>query len=1203
MVNRTLQIALCLALFLLLVLSAGGYWLLRTPSGANWLIGQLGPLLPQQLKIERVSGGLLHHFELHGLSFADSQAQIHIEQVQLDWQPQALWQQQIQVDRFALNGVKIHINASADQSDNEPAERLDLAPLFAQLGDWVLSLGRLEINDLQLTTASGTVQQTKRFSTRLRLDRQALELDDVHTAGNWGDWQGALSLAADSSLDLRLGGQLPQNLGKIGDLRVQLSPESAQPGSWTGTLVLAAQPAQLPSYQLRSAMTLNYDTLRLTAFNLQRAVGNDGKVNGAFGLSWQPQLTWDSQLELVDLNLQAELATPTHLSGTLAINGDLSSYAGQFDLRNAAPDWQQIALRGSLAGTDSQLAVKQLHGTVLNGAVQGQFDLNWQNALTSSFSLNSQQLDLGRLPGGPAGHMNLRLDGWLTKPPAQPLHLGGQAEISQAQVLDQPFGGEIRGVWRGGRNLYLDQLKLNGAWGKLSAQGDLTKRLDLDLELVDAAELWPTFAGSGTLSGWLAWPATWPEGEITASLHDLAYGDLKASGLKLAARHTDTSAAHELQLQIDELEAADYRFANLALAGHGNLDQHQLDAQLSYQNQRLKFALTGALSDEQWQGQLTAVDLYTGTRQALHLQQPAPLHISRQQIQLSALQLVGEEGGELTLEGGWRRVAGRQEQQAQLRFTLQDFSVNLFNPWLPIGQTIDGRLRGTATGELQQDGSFILHGQADISEGNIVVQNDTTKLDIPLQHVGLNMDWQQQQFRADVQLRSDTAGRLSGQMDLNLPARWPLAGVLDVPLDAKLDYRLQESGVLSILLPEQLADLGGQLAGHVQLTGSLRQPEIRGKLQLTAGQLNLPQLAIRLQPIEVDATFARQTLAVERFLATSGDAQLTGQGEIIFNAWQPEHYRFRLQGENVLLVNLPEIRVLASPDLTFSNQDSRLNISGRLAIPELSLMNWHPTLPVSPSDDVVYVDSRPAAPPATSSYRLEIDLELGDNVVVKEKGLDVKLGGKVRLSKDSGGTALARGQIDIQKGHYSFYTVKLPISRGRLYFNGGPVDNPSLDIAANRTVGQVTSGVQLGGSVRRPSIELVSEPAMDDTEILAYIVLGRSTTNSNGELDMLSLAAGALLSAGDSVSVQQKLKNLGGIDVVSVESGQQGDLQTTMVTVGKYLSPELYLSYGRSLAGTASEVQLRYSPGKRIEVETQLGDVSGADLYYKFEFN
>jgi translocation and assembly module TamB len=969
-----------------------------------------------------------------------------------------------------------------------------------------------------------------------------------------------------------------------------------------GTLVLAAQPAKLPSYQLRSAITINADKLRLTALNLQRASGDDGRIRGALGLNWQPQPTWDTQLELVDLNLQAELSIPTRLSGTLAISGDLARYAGQFDLRNTAADWQQIALRGALAGTDTQLTLKQLRGKVLNGEVQGDLDLNWQNALVSNFRMSGRQIDLARLPAGPEGHIDLRLDGWLAKPPDQPLHIGGRAEIFQAEVLDQQFGGEIRGVWRGGRNLHLEQLKLNGAWGKLSAQGDLTRHLDLDLELIDAAALWPASTGSGTLTGWLAWPATWPQGEITASLHDLAYGDLKASSLKLAASQTTSAAQHELHLQIDELEAADYRFENLSLDGQGRLDQHQLDAQFSYQNQQLKLALTGALSDEQWQGQFTALELSIDNGQVLHLQNPAPLRIAQQQIQLSSLQLVGE-GGALNLNGGWQRATGRQEQQAQVSLALEDFPVHLFNPWLPDGQRVDGRLRGTATGELQQDGRFNLHAQADISEGIVAVHNDTTKLDIPLQQVGLKIDWQQQQLHADLQLRSDTAGLVSGLMDLNLPARWHLAGVLDAPLRARLDYRLQESGVLSILLPEQLADLGGQLAGHLQLSGNLRQPDMRGKLQLAEGQLNLPQLAIRLQPIEIEATFARQTLTIDRFLATSGGAQLRGQGEIIFNAWQPERYRFRLQGESVLLVNLPEIRALASPDLIFSNQDSRLNISGRLAIPELSIVNWHPTLSVSPSDDVVYVDSRPTAPPATSPYRLEIDLELGDNVVVKEKGLDVKLSGKVHLNKAPGGPTLARGQINIPKGHYSFYTVKLPISSGRLYFNGGPVDNPTLDIIANRTVGQITSGVQLSGTVRRPIAELVSDPAMDDTEILAYIVLGHSTTTSSGELDMLSLAAGALLSAGDSASMQQKIKNLGGIDVVSVESGQNGDLETTMVTVGKYLSPELYLSYGRSLTGTASEVQLRYSPGKRIEVETQLGEVSGADLYYKFEFN
>jgi len=57
------------------------------------------------------------------------------------------------------------------------------------------------------------------------------------------------------------------------------------------------------------------------------------------------------------------------------------------------------------------------------------------------------------------------------------------------------------------------------------------------------------------------------------------------------------------------------------------------------------------------------------------------------------------------------------------------------------------------------------------------------------------------------------------------------------------------------------------------------------------------------------------------------------------------------------------------------------------------------------------------------------------------------------------------------------------------------------------------------------------------------------------------------------------------------------------MTVGKYLTPEIYLSYGRSLVTGGNLFTLRYDISRRFQLETQSGSESGIDLYYKLEFN
>ena len=133
-------------------------------------------------------------------------------------------------------------------------------------------------------------------------------------------------------------------------------------------------------------------------------------------------------------------------------------------------------------------------------------------------------------------------------------------------------------------------------------------------------------------------------------------------------------------------------------------------------------------------------------------------------------------------------------------------------------------------------------------------------------------------------------------------------------------------------------------------------------------------------------------------------------------------------------------------------------------------------------------------------------------------------------------------------------------------------------------------------------MKLYSDPAMPDTDILSMIVLGRPLGQASGEVDPLMLAAGALLSAGDSAVLRNRLQRQLGLDTISAES-DSGQTNDTVLRLGKFLTPDLYLSYGYALFGQRSELGLRYHIYKGWEAESEFGLESGADLYYRFQFD
>jgi translocation and assembly module TamB len=192
------------------------------------------------------------------------------------------------------------------------------------------------------------------------------------------------------------------------------------------------------------------------------------------------------------------------------------------------------------------------------------------------------------------------------------------------------------------------------------------------------------------------------------------------------------------------------------------------------------------------------------------------------------------------------------------------------------------------------------------------------------------------------------------------------------------------------------------------------------------------------------------------------------------------------------------------------------------------------------------------------------------------------------------------GNIHVVKGAYSAYGQRLQIERGILSFQG-PLDNPGLDIIAMRKNQAVEAGVAVSGTAQSPRVRLVSNPGVPDSEKLSWLVLGHGLEDASGQdYNALHAAAGLLLSAGESVTLQQKIAHATGFEDVSLKGS--GELEGTMLALGKRLSSRAYLSYEHGLTGASSLVKINYTLTKRVSVQAQAGTAPAMDLFYTFRF-
>ena len=111
---------------------------------------------------------------------------------------------------------------------------------------------------------------------------------------------------------------------------------------------------------------------------------------------------------------------------------------------------------------------------------------------------------------------------------------------------------------------------------------------------------------------------------------------------------------------------------------------------------------------------------------------------------------------------------------------------------------------------------------------------------------------------------------------------------------------------------------------------------------------------------------------------------------------------------------------------------------------------------------------------------------------------------------------------------------------------------------------------------------------MSESEALAYLTLGRPLNNLTGaEANQLS-ASKAALNAGTGLLAAEFGARIGLDDAGVTESRALG---SDVLTVGKYLSPKLYVGYGVSLLGTGQVVMLKYLLRKGFDIQIESSTV------------
>lgn len=542
-------------------------------------------------------------------------------------------------------------------------------------------------------------------------------------------------------------------------------------------------------------------------------------------------------------------------------------------------------------------------------------------------------------------------------------------------------------------------------------------------------------------------------------------------------------------------------------------------------------------------------------------------------------------------------------EQATFRLAWEGIDLTLLRPFYPAQLALSGLISGKMSGNLLPEKRIDVQGETSVSQGRLDWRTSEGLMTAAIQRATITWVWRDAALQGKVDLALSDFGHVNTSFRLPVMARFPVTVDEGAPLQVSASGELRERGILSAFFPGLIQESKGIVSFDIAANGTWTAPALQGKVRLTGAGAYLPSAGIHLQDASAEILVSDNQIRVTSFTVRSGPGSLRGSATASLKDWRVDHLDGTVTGERFQAIQLPELQALIEPDLRFAGKGRSLSVQGTLRVPELRIY-----IPekggVRGSPDVILTDrTDKVQTPDTLDLVSEVRVILGNKVTVQAMGMNARLEGNLLVKTRGIQDVTAQGEIRIPEGQYSASGVKLDVTRGTITFNGGPPERAVVDVLALKKlpptpkIKEVKAGVIITGSLQSPAVKLYSDPAMAEADVLSYILVGRPRSSDTEQSAALARAAAAIATAGPSDSIMNKV----GLDMMDVET-PKGGTKETHVSLGKYLSPRLYVGLGYSLFRHESFLTARYTLSKNWEVESQSGAQLGADLYYKIEF-
>ncbi|MFT7526721.1 MAG: autotransporter translocation and assembly factor TamB [Arenicella sp.] len=1153
-------------------------WLLGTQSGLHWAVN----LAPDILQVKAIEGDV-SDLRFKQLQFNSGATTLRISSGSLQWSPLGLFGKRALVNILNLNGVALELPQPTPSTERfEPWQGIDL-PIDVVINR--ASVTQLSVR--QLTQPGLLTQAHIDLSGALVNNILDLEKLTLTESKNVVSIQGEVDLSA-------------RSIGVV-DLTHSLT------------------------YQFDDSTLVSQGTIAGTWASLKLEQQLTSPFSASLSASFDDALTeriaWNSVLRTEELKQQAVLGEILSLgSGQLNLDGEFlpsqglaglsTRLVGQVSAGNPQlSQWQvdaDISFRNNNLRIDKlrlgQIGDGQPGGLVIEGHIDNvvrfldQADDSGSVDIKGNWSSLTWPLDANSSANSKANSSLSNLAGRFTLTGSS-LNYEVLAS-SSGQSQGKPLNAEVD-VLLAGRTVDLRELTLTLGSSVVRAKGKIGERINLTLnfEFPDIGDFLVGAKGPLSSSGKLSGDRATPTIKMQAASSGLSFSGYSANQIGLSANVSlsDSNQVMDIKLQANSVKQNQTSVVDsFDLAVNGRVQAHTVVINSTLANQAtLNARARGGLIENQWKGQLSTLSLDDPLISVWALQKEVALQIAENTFSISRSCMINQAQS-------FCFEANKTVSELALEAELNAIDLANVNPLfqlydLDIAGQANGRfsyikqvkeLAGKIDGYLESNSPIVTWqetGDEELSDEALILE--TVRLDIE----------QDQTLWGAINIRLLNSDKLNAEFAINAPVESP--DFVRAVSQGKANVRIADLSILPTVLLDAVS-LNGELNADIQLAGTLAVPKINALAAVTNARVDIPELGLQFEDLalKVDSDGTSKIRLNGQLRSGSGSLKLSGN--VDFTNLKAPEISLILNGDDLQLANTPELNIIGDLDLTAKFTNQLFDLRGGVVIDKAMLDFKIPETALVVSKDVILKGAEKQEERSQQILRLTVDL--GKQAHIRAQGVDADISGKLLVFQESGGILRGDGQITVNNGRYRAYGQDLKIDQGGLLFSGGSIEDPSLDLKAEKKVELITAGVGVTGRASSPKLNLYSTPSMQDEDILSVLIFDKPL-GKLGSQDGLTLLRIANSLRGDGTSevtkMTEKLQQALGLTNLELQITDNAP----SIVAGKQLSSKFYVGYGYGLLDAAQSLILRYKLSKAWSIKADLGADSGADLRYQLE--